>query len=831
MKESVSFPHIYVVEASAGSGKTRALSERYVDFLLNPPQVPFPIPFDFRNILAITFTNEAANQMRQRVLLVLKKEALEKGRKKAGNLVDRILRDYSDLRIMTIDSFINLLLIASSLQLKLPPYYEIMPDSSQYLSFALNSLLEDIEAQPKIRNIFLGFMKSYLEIENQRSWYPKRILLNLLDDLHRQENMRAKDFSADLPRPVPYDTGRGLFKTEAQLKQDLMVFFDCLKSKRNIEQRFLRTLEGALDKQGKAFVASLCEIVKKEPHLRGEVENLWKRIKKKSEDYLYVFCHLKNKFYLEVFFAFQERLREVKEKKRIVFLDELNKKAKELLMKENIVAAEIYYKLSAQIFHYLIDEFQDTSKLQWQNIEVLVEDAISKGGSLFYVGDKKQAIYRFRGGDLRLFDQIKKQFHIPSQNLYERKLNFNYRSRWGIVNFNNQVFSQENLTRFLRENKNLTIEAQRRILNVFKGNLQALPTKEKKDQKRRCVYTQIVSGKDRGELAKNIKAKLKETLSRLRKRFNDEDILILMRQNSQVREIVGFLIEENIPVASSRTISIGNNFLIKEIISLLNFLNSPTDNLSFAGFILGDIFLKAEGIKQEQLYDWFETLSKEGFRGSFYAEFRHWQPGVWRDFFEYLFKGAGILPVYDLVSEVYFRFKIGKNFPDFEGFFRHLLEVIKNRQEQEGSLGDFLRWFSDASEEELSVLLPENLPAIKVSTIHKAKGLEANVVILPFVNLEPKLTQRGKPANVVLEDEDKLHLLYFKKEILFAHPHLRDIYQQKYSQAFLDELNCLYVAFTRAKEELHILIPTKDRKENPIISLLSYEQSATPNSF
>ena len=130
----------------------------------------------------------------------------------------------------------------------------------------------------------------------------------------------------------------------------------------------------------------------------------------------------------------------------VLFLEELNRKAALLFEDGLVTVEELYFRLAARFQHYLIDEFQDTSLSQWRNLSSMVEEALSHGGSLFYVGDKKQAIYSFRGGDSRLFDGLQSQ--LGDFNVQTMNLDKNYRSCPEIINFNNQVFSLDNLQGF-----------------------------------------------------------------------------------------------------------------------------------------------------------------------------------------------------------------------------------------------------------------------------------------------------------------------------------------------------------------------------------------------
>ncbi len=811
----LSFPHIYVIEASAGSGKTKRLAERYVDFLLHYSGET-PVPFNFRNVLAITFTNEAADQMRQEILRMLKTKALHKGRDSSAamQIIDEIIRNFSDFAVRTIDSFVHSLLVASSLELKLPPDYEISPEPRAYLEYVLDAFLDEVIYNQDVGRLFLDFLNHFLIVEGQRHWNPKRTLLNLLIRFYQEENSHAKPF-----KEVPGDSD--LSSLEEELKSEIEQFLSSVSTQPDFDQRFTKGLRSSLDNSGPDFLKRLNRYINKPRRVELNLLPHWRRIKSKYNDYAHAFVWLRYSFYLKVFSKFRQRLEDFKEDKRLVFLDELNKKARQFLTSEGaLVPAEIYYKLSSVLYHYLIDEFQDTSILQWENIQALVEDALSKGGSLFYVGDKKQAIYRFRGGEVELFDLVKARFKSQVAEIYDKVLLSNYRSREAIVRFNNSVFSQENLRGFLSTFASLNREFQEEILAVFKDSQQK-PMGD--DAAGGYVRLEMLRGENKQQLQDCLNIKLKETILALTQRFNHRDILILVRDNQEAQGIADFLLAQGFPVCASRTTSIRQNYLIRQIIDLLKFLNSPIDNLCFANFILGEVNALATQLDSGALQLWLENLRIDKDRGVLYTLFRSAFPDIWQEFFQYLFNAAGFLPVYDLVKTILVRFKVEDNFPHLRGFTQRLLEVSNALEEQgKNSLSEFLEWFENAQEEDLFIRLPPGLDAIKILTIHKAKGLTSAVVILPYAALEVKVGEVPFEApKIVYDRPDGLYLLYPQKDICQNLPELTPIYQKEYSQSLLDELNCLYVGFTRAASELYIFLPPKiNRRDNPLISLL-----------
>ncbi|MFH1678426.1 MAG: UvrD-helicase domain-containing protein [Candidatus Omnitrophota bacterium] len=826
-KDSIlSFPHIYVIEASAGSGKTRTLAGRYVDFLLHY-SAQGSIPFSFRNIIAMTFTNEAADQMKQEIFLMLKSKALGRDSESscATHIIDEIINNFSDFAVRTIDSFVHSLLISSSMELKLPPDYEITAQPQPCLEYVLDNFLDEAVSDHDTEQLFLGFLNHFLVIEGQKHWNPKKMLLNLLIRFYREENARAKLFKG-----IADDLD--LSQEERKLKSGIKGFLSVLTVLPDLNQRFIRGLSLTLNNSGPAFLKSLSAyigksfmpgegILNKDASLPGsDLNRSWMGLKEQYDTYARAFVWLRYNFYIKILGRFRQRLEDFKKEKRIVFLDELNKKARQFLTSEGLLPAEIYYKLSLVLYHYLIDEFQDTSILQWENIQALVEDALSKGGSLFYVGDKKQAIFRFRGGEVELFELIKSRFKNQVVKIHDEVLLRNYRSGRVIVEFNNDVFSQANLRMFLSGFSLLTSEFQDKILGVFKDSQQE---SARQNHPGGYVRLEIAQGDNKQQAQEFLNIKLKETIIGLRERFNYQDILILVRDNQEAEEIAGFLLEEGVPVCASRTISIRRNYIIRQIIALLKFLNSPIDNLSFASFILGDVFTKATRLSSRKLRLWLENARVNKEEGILYTRFRAEFSDAWEEYLQYLFNAVGFLSVYDLVETILIKFSIEEAFPHLTGFTRRLLEILNDLQEQgKNSLADFLEWFENTQEEELFVRLPAGLDAIKILTIHKAKGLSSPVVIFPYVALEIKVGEVAfESPKIVHETTEGLYLLYFQKEICQRHPELNLIYQREYYQGLLDELNCCYVGFTRAASELYIFLPQKiNRSNNPLIPLL-----------
>jgi ATP-dependent helicase/nuclease subunit A len=312
-----------------------------------------------------------------------------------------------------------------------------------------------------------------------------------------------------------------------------------------------------------------------------------------------------------------------------------------LLFEDNFVTVEeLYFRLSARFRHYLMDEFQDTSLGQWRNLSLMVHEALAGGGSLFYVGDKKQAIYAFRGGESRLFDALQRQ--LVDFNVQNKSLEKNYRSCPAIVAFNNRVFRLDNLRTFLdrraqdaRDNKRREIDFSPVDFEVITNTFAAARQTPVKETPAGLVRVTYLQGRVKQERLAEVQIELIPLVFELRKRFALKDIAILTRGNEEVEEMTRWFLQEGINVQSERSSDIKNSPLIGELLSLLAFLSSPVDNNAFAQFCLGELMPQATGLSGVVLRDFlFECARrvKQNKELYFYQCFQDAFPQIWQSF-------------------------------------------------------------------------------------------------------------------------------------------------------------------------------------------------------
>ncbi|MBN1897836.1 MAG: UvrD-helicase domain-containing protein [Spirochaetes bacterium] len=856
MSDNFTLPHILTVKSSAGAGKTYHLALRYIQLLIQKPYAKKKMYHLAPHTVAITFTNKAASEMRSRIIDWMKRiildlpfehstsKALEtiraplvllnknKSRVEkikfvpltSGEVIkiinanfDDLLAHFNDFKVSTIDSFVNLILKASAYKLDIPPDFDITLDSSSYLDLVLEEILQKILEDDNIKKRFDVFLDNYIQIEAEAKWVPKIFLKELMSKFWEEESKENKEFTSR--------TNLDRIKTvKDQLVNKINTLLDYFHKTDNIKphQNFIKALQKLAFsdlfyfKDSKYYQKlSLQECLSKNSSLPDKkTDILWQKIRNDLRVYIESLAGTRFSTYLDIFNLFKDYLRkEVKQRQRIVLIEELNKLLQSIIHDRSFIP-EIYYALSEKYSHFLIDEFQDTNHLQWKNIQILAEEALSKGGTLFLVGDPKQAIYRWRGGKPELVDEITQETVYP---LYELHLDTNFRSDEYIVQFNKIIFKKENLEGLGRL---VSSSQQENILSSYEHSAQNFLS-GKKDAGYVCIKRLIEKEgagvpdtflkEEKNEIIKkNFADLLKKIIER--RVFQSKDIAVLVRKREEARFIVKTLLEMGLSVESEFTVNIKNNPLIKEMINLFRFLHRSDDDLSLAGFLVGQIFARSCGMEKDTIYHWIEQNRLNDRKTFLYKLFQKDHPGIWETLFESIFKQTGYLPLYELYILILKQWDILVNFPQENLYFLHLGELIKD---QESSLGDFLEFWDQKSdlyaegEKESSFRLKttEGANAIKVLTIHKSKGLEFPVVILPFLKLNRySSSDHRNKARYVTGGRDQLQLVYITKDFIPYSPSLERIIQEKEKEYLIDEINNIYVACTRAQKELYILL-------------------------
>ncbi len=796
------FPHVMFVEASAGSGKTYLLSLRFVQFLLSD-RVPHN---SLDNMLAITFTNNAAYEMKRRILGWLKKVALSRLdeneeesiksalqntdnlKEKSEKTIENILDNYHSFNVSTIDSFMTRIATASALELGLSPDFEILMSKTPLTKEALYTYINSLTKEELV-NLLHSLRKGSESID----FYLVETLENRIGNILKEEDYTSTPLiDPDIAKKEIDNEIEGLLAEVEKLLEEaqregygnkLPEYAVILKHIK--EEKFEKFL-----KMKNVKAPLLKEINRKLDEIRGylklkaELPDI--RLAKEVKDIIYQTFHKQGK----------------------IHIGEITTKLRDYINNENIPS--IYFSLGEKLYHFLIDEFQDTNPVQWHNLKILIEESLSRGGSLFIVGDVKQAIYGFRGSNYQIMKNLKDDIKngvlsdfpsIPRDNIYTLELTTNFRSHGNIVDYVDRVFKVELKNTLISKND---------PAGFLEYTQNPLPDRRKKG------YIKTIHI-ERAEVRDKILDIVSDAIQR---GFKESHIAILVSDNDYATEISGWLTEKGYRVISESGTDIRTRKIVMEIVYLLKFLDSPIDDFSFAMFLLGDIAQKTLGNNTELIKE--QKGKKNGI--PLYRFYREKSNILWAKYFEQLFKEVGYLSTYDLLLRIVETFNILENFPEETTAILKLLDTALYLEERgKGSLKHLIDLLgSDEDNDILKIDTSSAKEGIHVMTIHKAKGLEFDIVINVIHKKVDKFNARNHLFSYKLKD-GIIYTKISKKEFLEG-TRMNALYYKEEHKAIIENLNKQYVAMTRAKYELYnIVIMTGTKKPEPTMNIESKE--------
>ena len=835
----IRFPHFVVLKASAGSGKTHILTKRFVQFLLSE-EVPRN---RLRNMLAVTFSNNAAKEMKGRTLKWLKEvyfgnnktvEELseitsldpEDMRAKAGLLIDQILDSYSDFQVKTIDSFMSTVFKASAIDFGYNPDFDILMNNSALMEYSFDLFMRNVTygtAEAIYLEDLVDFLLEQKKATESYMWDPSAALLDEIKKIYRKLSSRVKrpeieDYTDDLKK-TKYEISAQVDNIEGEIEGS------GLKRRGNSSYKTILPLV-----QGKAFPDLIGKGFANPPVTKppkgdvsaqaayGRILTLWAGLEELIRQYTVLFVRSRCIPYLKAYQSFSSTVEIVKRQQGKVFIEDINMHLAEYLT--STIVPDVYFRIGETIFHFLIDEFQDTSPAQWQILFPLIENSLAQGGSLFAVGDTKQAIYGFRNADYTIMKGLEKKNPFPSAEHAVKELDSNYRSRKKILEFSERVFKGK-----LAENAEYREAGQRSGLTEY--------VQKSREEEGDDGYVEV-SILERNDDEPAEREKIQGLIEELHRRgYRYGDIAVLTQTNEDAVSVTTWLNEKDIRFISYSSLDVRRRKITGEIVALMNFLDSPTDDFSFGTFILGEVFAKTitkdyPGIDIGRLREFcFEQRRNPPLYKAFQEKFS----GQWERYFEGLFKSSGFLPLYDLVTEVFAVFRVFENMPEEEAALVKVLEVVKDFEGGGyNSLKDFLETALDEEngESEWDMDVPKNIDAVQVMTVHKAKGLGFPVVIA----LLYEVRNRGFEY-IVEEKAETICLLKINKNTASCDENFRCLYDSERMSEMVNRLNSLYVSFTRPKRELYVIGVNSSEKGYPFVLLPTDEfpPSAKPENI
>jgi ATP-dependent exoDNAse (exonuclease V) beta subunit len=816
--KELAFPHALLISASAGSGKTYTLTQRYVQFLLSE-RVP---DNGLQNILAVTFTNNAAKEMKARILAWLKELALDPAspkmeetlwlvslpraevHRRAVDLVERIIANYSDFHIQTIDSFLARVMAASADELKLPLRAEITMAYDALTDLALYSLFSRI-GRPELPAEAVDKFLAVLPKTGSYPWNPVQRVKEHFNSFLTQEGKSAGLLAA------PDGDYEALLKARFEAAAD---FCGGLVKRYGARDLFKEKILAALEARS---VTDFLAAYKFDYSVfngarRARLPEGWEKDRDHANELALELMELNAAAYYHPYVGIYDRFKaELERAKRgkndVIHINDIAKRLASYINASNV--PEVYLKLGERISHFLIDEFQDTNRLQWDVIRPLVEEGLSKSGSLFVVGDIKQAIYMFRNADYKIMRDLldkaegkkAEASNISLSSLGNRldyvNLPVNYRSDGNVLAHVDRLFKE----------KLKGSELAGEDITELTSYEQAVQPGRLKHGYVRTDVLELESLDDTREQ----KRWLLDAVNAARARYPLGEIAILAGKNKRIEPVVEWLTEAGIPVASLSSLDIRKRKVITELVACLRFLETPSDDLAFAEVITGGAFARLTGLGREEM-DAFIAAARAADRDALlYVAFRERYPAAWEACLAEPFRKVGYLPLYELVSLLFASFKVFDNFPGEQAFLARFLDAV-SALEAQGVNGPraFIEYASGADEDKaaaFSIALPDYLDAVRVMTFHKSKGLGFSVVI----NL--LYEEKGVSDPMYFEERDgAINVYHITKAAAEASVKLRPVYEGRRADAAVQDLNVLYVVSTRARHELYNLVVRKARK-------------------
>lgn len=772
-----------IIKASAGSGKTHTLITEYIKFLYTRERA-------YRHILAVTFTNKATEEMKSRVIETLYKQSAQDPI--AKQKLNEILHDYSSFAISTIDKFFQQTMRAFAREIGKNSAYSVELDQELVLSEAIDNMVMNLDK--KENEELLDWLTSLgaASVESGASWNFKGKLTSLASEIFQET----------------YKKMRGHSNKELITKEKLSLFRDELvKIKKEFESKVLEmsavaiksmerynllpeNFKGGSRSAMKYFTkVSLGEIpplpnsfaqmaespenlvaratIKKDPSLYNSIENCWSDglaealeqlcdlyqndlIKYNTATAVYDNIHT-----LGVLSDIEKFVKEYTLEKNIVLIPETTELLNKII--DGSDAPFIYEKTGTRIDHFMLDEFQDTSFMQWQNFKPLLLESIAKGNDNLIVGDVKQSIYRWRGSDWNLLNRDIYN-DIPKESVVDLDLFKNWRSTKSIIDFNNTFFPH--LNSVCKE----YLEVPE--LEVY-SNVEQQISNSKRDNDGHVVvkyFPKSYDGPSWKELAMEYSLSLIESWKS--NGYNIKDITFLVRTNNEGQMLVNYLLEKGYPVISDEALLVSSSPIVRRVIAILRFILNPQDsvNNTIASFL--------------------------GLDTSTIDSFSH-------------------LPLYELCEQAIREMDV--SFNDSESLFINsfLDLVLEYGKGENAHIAAFIKWW-DKKGVKKSVPAPEGQDALRVMTIHKAKGLGIPIVVLPFFELP--LDYGGYNAPTLwcqsnIEPYTNVSMLPVKYSKALSDSFFNVQYREERVKAFIDNMNLAYVALTRAKVEMALLSP------------------------
>jgi ATP-dependent helicase/nuclease subunit A len=848
-----------IYRASAGSGKTYRLTQDYIHLLFDPQKERA-----HRRILAVTFTNKATDEMKSRILKELhalaqgftsdyRVDLMEKFRmdehtvnERAKHILTNILHDYSSFSISTIDRFFQQVIRSFARDIGVHGGYNLELDSSSTLEQSVDNLFLDL-SKAENRQL-LNWLTEFAEerIEQSENWNMRGNIMELGREVFKESYQhKAEDTNKKLHEReflTNYRKSLRKIKTDFEAKVKLTASEGMRIMARNglthedFAYKTTNTLEKIVNGKfeisnrfiGFATDVSNCYTKSKPQDIKSAIESAYQNgLQKCFVDivellqveiitYNSAILVLKHINTLGILSDLAVQIKKLTDEQNTMLISDTNLLLNKII--DNSDAPFVYEKTGIHVDNYMIDEFQDTSTLQWKNFQPLLDNSLSAGKFNLVVGDVKQSIYRWRNSDWKLLDEKILTDFRPEQ-IHEENLETNWRSDKNIIDFNNSFFYRA--AQLLQSKLNENLQA---VLPVY-------PSLETLTHKIEHAYANIhqqispkaatgrvqVSFIPRDENEDGWKAESLERLPAILEKlqvqgYRAADICILVRKNDEEQQVIHKLLNYKTTadanpdycydIMGNEGLLIGAAASVRFVLGVLQLFVNPTDSIQQT--IVNYEYARGRQNKSENeaLNACFSTIPKdENVFSPLFSSVENNQL--------YALQHSSL---YDMVEQIISLFGVGAwhNEAVFVQAFQDVVFRFSNNKTAD--LNSFLTWWKKHGEKQC-ISTPDNQNAMRIMTVHKSKGLDFKVVVMPFCDWDIDSRMRNilwcEPTVAPFNELPLLPIEYGSKlgNSIFA-----ESYFDEQMHQYIDSLNVAYVAFTRAKNELICLSPAPKKE-------------------
>ncbi len=835
-----------VYRASAGAGKTFTLAVEYISLLIEDPGA-------YRSILAVTFTNKATAEMKDRILQQLygvghslassesyfkklkEKTGLddEQIRRNARFALANILHDYSHFRVETIDSFFQAVLKNLARELDLSPNLKVDLGQDEVRDRAVDLLLERLNPTSMELKWIIEFIEK--NMDENRNWNITKQLKsfagNIFDEDYIERGAELRRMMAENPKLInEYRESLQAMKMaySKALNNCADRFFDLAEKHGLTVDNFSRKSSGvagyflkikrdcfvdicnsyvqkALEEPATMFAKTE---IKRNPGLQSLAENEFGPLLSETEtrriegekDYLTALLSEDKLFCLRLLNKVDDYVHQINTDENRFLLSETPNLLRSVVQQDD--ASFVFEKMGAMLQHIMIDEFQDTSRMQWTNFYNLLMECLAQGKNSLIVGDEKQSIYRWRNGDWRILQNLSREIRYYGVN--QRSLSENYRSSGRIVDFNNNLFVA--LAKLLNSDfKEEFGEESEQLAQAYSAENVTQKITKKTDEGFVSLNFLCKTEDDSNEsrMLADMKKKVGELTA---KGVSLSDITILVRKNKYVPTIAKYFAENmpDVPIVSDDAFQLQASVAIGIIINALQGIAKPDDNLSLAFLAYN---YQKHVCKNEMPFEGFcrHGVVDMQYLPTEYAEGRD---------------TLAMMPLYELVENLYQVFELEK-IEEQEGYILSFLDKVRDYlQDSSSDITLFLEYW----DEKLctSAVPSGKINGVRIMSIHKSKGLQFHTVLIPYCEWE--LVTSGTRAKLLwcsTDDEPfgRLPLVPVSYSGKMKNSSYSESYKQETLLEYVDALNELYVAFTRPKCNL-IVWGNREAKGKNVASLL-----------